>query len=175
MSDDKDKRKPKKRGRDDAGNKFSENAEGKNARSNSSGTKVKTTFFARGGSGSKDNSPTRKNESSLGKKADDTTFNQHYSKPQAPLATLNQPRLDTLSVAIPTSTIANCQTKEIKSYLLGQLSRMFTLFHVDEVIVYEDDQVGKKFQQNNQAGEIMDTSSNEKKNLLQVRDKHTCG
>jgi predicted SPOUT superfamily RNA methylase MTH1 len=50
----------------------------------------------------------------------------------------NVPRLSTLSIAIPGSIVSNCQTKELKTILCGQIARMATIYHVDEIIVYDD-------------------------------------
>ena len=50
----------------------------------------------------------------------------------------NKPRLSTLSIALPGSIVANCQTKELRTQLVGQIARMATIYHVDEIIVYDD-------------------------------------
>ncbi|GAB9464773.1 hypothetical protein Gpo141_00002199 [Globisporangium polare] len=47
----------------------------------------------------------------------------------------------TLSMAIPGSIIDNAQTKELKTYLAGQVARAAVIFQVDEIIVF-DDQLG---------------------------------
>ena len=47
----------------------------------------------------------------------------------------------TLSLAIPGSILDNAQTKELKTYLAGQLARAAVIFQVDEVVVF-DDQLG---------------------------------
>ncbi|KAJ0408554.1 hypothetical protein ATCC90586_009575 [Pythium insidiosum] len=47
----------------------------------------------------------------------------------------------TLSIAIPGSIIDNAQTKELKTYLAGQIARAAVIFQVDEIIVF-DDQLG---------------------------------
>jgi predicted SPOUT superfamily RNA methylase MTH1 len=56
-------------------------------------------------------------------------------------------RAYTLSIAIPGSIIDNAQTKELKTYLAGQVARAAVIFQVDEIIVF-DDQLG------NSKGEI---------------------
>lgn len=49
-----------------------------------------------------------------------------------------QGRNFTLSIAIPGSIIGNVQSKELKTYVTGQIARAATLFSVDEIIVYND-------------------------------------
>lgn len=44
----------------------------------------------------------------------------------------------TVSIAIPSSLIQNAQTRELKTWLVGQIARTLVLFEVDEVIVYVD-------------------------------------
>jgi methyltransferase len=41
-------------------------------------------------------------------------------------------------MAIPGSLIEKVQSKELKTYVCGQLARAATLFCVDEVIVYNE-------------------------------------
>lgn len=50
----------------------------------------------------------------------------------------NIPRFSTLSIAIPGSIMTNCQTKELQTILCGQIARMATIYHVDEIVVYDD-------------------------------------
>ncbi|KAF0689129.1 Aste57867_19401 [Aphanomyces stellatus] len=52
-------------------------------------------------------------------------------------------RFFTVSIAIPGSIIDNAQTRELKTYLAGQIARACAIFQVDEVVVF-DDQLGKK-------------------------------
>ena len=47
-------------------------------------------------------------------------------------------RVDTPSMTVPTSVVENAQTQELKTYLIGQLSRAATIYNVDEIVVYED-------------------------------------
>jgi len=44
----------------------------------------------------------------------------------------------TVSVALPGSVIANAVTKELQTYLAGQLARAVAIFRADEVVVYAD-------------------------------------
>ena len=44
----------------------------------------------------------------------------------------------TLSVAVPGSIVANAQSRELRTYLAGQVGRALALFNVDEVVVYDD-------------------------------------
>ena len=50
----------------------------------------------------------------------------------------NKPRNSTLSIAIPGSVVSNCQTRELKTHLVGQIARAATIYHVDEIIVFDD-------------------------------------
>ncbi|KAG6596144.1 uncharacterized protein IUM83_18646 [Phytophthora cinnamomi] len=50
-------------------------------------------------------------------------------------------RAYTLSMAIPGSILDNAQTKELRTYLAGQVARAAVIFQVDEVVVF-DDQLG---------------------------------
>jgi hypothetical protein len=48
-----------------------------------------------------------------------------------------------LSIALPGSVLSNCQTRELRTLLVGQIARAATIYHVDEIIVF-DDKLGKK-------------------------------
>ena len=50
----------------------------------------------------------------------------------------NKPRHSTLSIALPGSVVSNCQTRELKTQLVGQIARYATIYHVDEIIVFDD-------------------------------------
>lgn len=50
----------------------------------------------------------------------------------------NKPRYSTLSIAVPGSVVSNCQTKELKTQLVGQIARAAAIYHVDEIIVFDD-------------------------------------
>jgi predicted SPOUT superfamily RNA methylase MTH1 len=50
----------------------------------------------------------------------------------------NKPRTSTLSIAIPGSIVSNAQTTELRTYLIGQIARACTVYHVDEIIVFDD-------------------------------------
>ena len=47
-------------------------------------------------------------------------------------------RYSTVSIAVPGSVLANCQTKELKTLLVGQLARAATIYHIDEIVVFND-------------------------------------
>ena len=44
----------------------------------------------------------------------------------------------TVSVALPGSIVANAQSRELRTYLMGQIARSLAIFNIDEVIVYDD-------------------------------------
>jgi hypothetical protein len=50
----------------------------------------------------------------------------------------NKPRHATLSLAIPGSALANCVTPELQTLWAGQIARAATIYHVDEIIVFDD-------------------------------------
>lgn len=50
----------------------------------------------------------------------------------------NKPRYSTVSIALPGSVLSNCQTKELRTLLVGQIARAATIYHVDEIIVFDD-------------------------------------
>jgi hypothetical protein len=50
----------------------------------------------------------------------------------------NKPRLYTVSIAVPGSVITNAQTQELRTYLVGQIARAAAVYHVDEIIVFDD-------------------------------------
>ena len=45
----------------------------------------------------------------------------------------------TLSIAVPGSIIEAAQSRELQTYLAGQIARAAAVFQADEVIVYEDE------------------------------------
>ena len=50
----------------------------------------------------------------------------------------NKPRFSTVSIALPGSVLSNCQTRELRTLLVGQIARAATIYHVDEIIVFDD-------------------------------------
>ncbi|KAJ9083061.1 hypothetical protein DSO57_1038443 [Entomophthora muscae] len=48
------------------------------------------------------------------------------------------PRKYTVSIAVPGSIVANAQSQELRTYLVGQLARAFVIFNIDEVVVFDD-------------------------------------
>jgi hypothetical protein len=60
-----------------------------------------------------------------------------------------RPRLSTLSIAVPGSIVSNAQTRELKTYLVSQIARAATIYHVDEIIVFDDKLSVNRRQSNN--------------------------
>lgn len=56
----------------------------------------------------------------------------------------------TVSVAIPGSIIANCQSRELQTYVAGQIARAIGVFCVDEVIIYDDGSASVDEEEENQ-------------------------
>jgi len=50
----------------------------------------------------------------------------------------NRPRISTLSIAIPGSVLSNSPTKELRTQIVGQIARAAAMYHVDEIIVFDD-------------------------------------
>lgn len=50
----------------------------------------------------------------------------------------NQKTWYSINVALPGSILNNCQTKELRAYVSGQLARVFAIFCVDEIIVFDE-------------------------------------
>lgn len=50
----------------------------------------------------------------------------------------NKPRNYTLSMAVPGSVVSNAQTRELRTQLVGQIARAAAIYHVDEIIVFDD-------------------------------------
>lgn len=46
--------------------------------------------------------------------------------------------VSTVSIAVPGSILDNAQSKELRTYLAGQIARAACIFKVDEVIVFDD-------------------------------------
>ncbi|CAK4094259.1 unnamed protein product [Aphanomyces euteiches] len=68
---------------------------------------------------------------------------KHQAAAQAKEERKTKGRAFTVSIALPGSIIDNAQTKELKTYLAGQIARACAIFQVDEVVVF-DDQLGKR-------------------------------
>jgi len=56
----------------------------------------------------------------------------------------NKSRYSTLSIAIPGSVATNCQTRELKTHLVGQIARAAAIYHVDEIIIFDDKLASEK-------------------------------
>lgn len=50
----------------------------------------------------------------------------------------NEPRHWTLSIAVPGSVVSNCQTRELRTQLVGQIARAAAVYQVDEIVVFDD-------------------------------------
>lgn len=46
--------------------------------------------------------------------------------------------MSTMSIAIPGSIMDNAQSRELRSYLAGQIARAAVIYNIDEIIVYDD-------------------------------------
>ena len=62
-------------------------------------------------------------------------------------------RLYTLSIALPASILRNAQSNELRTYLAGQIGRAASVFNIDEIVVFNDDET-------DQLNEAMDITTN---------------
>jgi hypothetical protein len=92
------------------------------------------------GGGDDDEAPrNNNNRSNKRRKEHALSLSSHrFGKVMETVPCVNQPRRFTVSVAVPGSIVANCQTREQKTQLAGQIARAATIYHVDEIIVYDD-------------------------------------
>lgn len=63
---------------------------------------------------------------------------QDKIKEQEYQESLTKGRMYSLSIAIPGSIIDNAQSRELRTYLAGQIGRAAAIFNVDEIIVFND-------------------------------------
>ncbi|GFY79521.1 hypothetical protein TNIN_51322 [Trichonephila inaurata madagascariensis] len=47
----------------------------------------------------------------------------------------------TISIAVPGSILDICQTRELKAYVVGQIARAASIFKVNEIIVYNENNI----------------------------------
>ncbi len=85
---------------------------------------------------SNNNKRKRGGGSSKSKKNNDTHHRFGRVMEHAPCP--NQARLSTLSIAIPGSIVSNAQTQELRTHLVGQIARAAAIYHVDEIVVFND-------------------------------------
>lgn len=50
----------------------------------------------------------------------------------------NKSRYHTVSMAVPGSVVSNAQTRELRTQLVGQIARAAAIYHIDEIIVFDD-------------------------------------
>lgn len=102
------------------------------------------TYFERGGQGKKlvSTNLTKEdkfsNTTGMPSKAIADSQHHRFGKVMSSVPCRKKPRLYTVSIAIPGSIVDNCQTKELKTCLVGQIARAATIYHVDEIVVYND-------------------------------------
>ena len=54
----------------------------------------------------------------------------------------------TLSIALPASILRNAQSNELRTYLAGQIGRAACVFNIDEIIVFDDDEIPEQADNN---------------------------
>jgi|EP00945_MAST-04E_sp_MAST-4E-sp1_P006746 methyltransferase len=98
--------------------------------------------------GRKKYNPNKNRRHEFAPRSNDRSSSQHYNATDgaATEALWNQRpggRKYTVSVAIPGSIVANAQSRELRTYLAGQVARTLAVFNVDEVIVFDDRSISK--------------------------------
>lgn len=90
--------------------------------------------------GTKDEKKTKKkgrsNQHSKKGKSKDSQHRFGRVMEQAPCT--NRPRTSTLTLAVPGSIVSNAQTAELRTHLVGQIARAAAIYHVDEIVVFND-------------------------------------
>jgi predicted SPOUT superfamily RNA methylase MTH1 len=74
-----------------------------------------------------------------------STSNNRFGRVMEVVPCRNKPRYSTLTIAIPGSILSNCQTRELRTLMIGQIARAATIYHVDEIVVF-DDKLGRNHQ-----------------------------
>jgi len=88
------------------------------------------------------------NPGSYGNNHGKSSFSKHrFGRVMESVPCRNKPRFSTVSIALPGSVLSNCQTRELRTLLVGSIARAATIYHVDEIIVF-DDKLGKNNQRN---------------------------
>lgn len=122
----------------------------KNKKKAASSVTMKTTVFVRGSGGKKqsdeDAGQLHPNNSSSSSKHPNTngtnnnvdTGTHRFGRVMEKVPCLNRPRFSTVSIAVPGSVVSNCQTRELRTVVVGQIARAAAVYHVDEIIVFDD-------------------------------------
>lgn len=85
-------------------------------------------------SSSKSNNKKKNNKKKKGQEQEQHRFGRVMENAPCP----NQSRMATLSLAIPGSIVSNAQTQELRTHLVGQIARALAIYHVDEIVVFND-------------------------------------
>ena len=101
-------------------------------------TVMKVTYFEKGGKGKKSERGGDQHADPQAATSGKDQQRHRFGRVMASVPSPNKPRTYTLSIAVPGSVVDNCQTRELKTYLVGQIARAATIYHVDEVIVFND-------------------------------------
>jgi len=108
-------------------------------------------------------------------KKNEKTSNHNFGKVMMTIPSPNMSRSDTLTIALPGSIVNNAQTKELKTYIVGQIARAASIYHVDEIVVF-DDKLGKRSKttagMSNESGS--ETNPNKNDNLFMARILQYC-
>ena len=138
------KRKKRQRIEEAGGVRPRDNDPKKDKQKPSNGTPfIKQSEYKREGSATKPTSSFKNYENNRNSGSSKPSFSKHrFGRVMEKVPCRNKPRYSTLSIALPGSVLANCQTRELRTLLVGQIARAATIYHVDEIIVF-DDKLGK--------------------------------
>lgn len=106
-------------------------------------TTVKTTYFVRGADGKvqaeqgEDTNMAEKRNNSQ-EDAKPNSNRHRFGRVMDQVPCTNKPRYSTVSMAVPGSVVANCQTRELRTVVVGQIARAAAVYHVDEIIIFDD-------------------------------------
>ncbi|KAL9232834.1 hypothetical protein vseg_007898 [Gypsophila vaccaria] len=97
------------------------------------------------------------------RKKSKTIDDENHHEPQATSINVNEPETKTeeekiratVSIAIPASIIGNAQSPELATRLVGQIARAATIYRIDEIVVFDNNERSLK--------EPLDLSSTEEK------------
>ena len=87
--------------------------------------------------------PSKKKKKSKSKKKPVQQQQHRFGRVMENAPCPNESRHSTLSLAIPGSIVSNAQTQELRTHLVGQIARAAAIYHVDEIVVFND-RLGKE-------------------------------
>ena len=147
----------------------------KKKKNEAASTTFKTTYFVKGAGGKVQVEQTN---SDIDKKSNENRNRHRFGRVMDQAPCTNKSRYSTLSIAVPGSVVANCQTRELKTAVVGQIARAAAIYHVDEIIVFDDHLSSDKHSQNdfsydrrNRRSSERNSAGNSDKNVESKKDE----